>query len=82
VKIICTPCGDEVPDGKAAIYGIERDGKWAFGWTCCHQPVSDVTVAFGSTECLAQWITEHPEHEAEILKLLEGHEHARQPQGS
>jgi len=74
--LICTLCGDEVPEGKKAIFGIERDGKMYFGWTCCHHPVGDVAVVLASHACMVRWIETHPEHAARLAVAYQKHEGA------
>ena len=69
----CTPCGQPVPDGSAAIFGIERAGKMAFGWTCCHQPAGDVAVILASATCAASWLTHHPEYLTDITTMVIQH---------
>lgn len=73
--MICTPCGEEIGEGRSAIFGIERDGVWSFGWTCCHRPVGDVAVVLASSDCCVKWLREHPECIEKMGKLFTDHEH-------
>lgn len=75
--MICTPCCQEIPEGHAAIFGLDRgDGQLVFGWTCCHKPVGDVAVVLASAVCVDHWLKAHPEDADEIGKLLHAHAHA------
>lgn len=71
--MICTLCDQPVEDGSSAIYGIERNGRLVFGWTCCHKPVGDVAVVLGSLTCCEEWLSRHPEYIYAVGKLLEEH---------
>jgi hypothetical protein len=75
--MICTPCGQPIEEGQLAIFGIERDGKLVFGWTCCHKPVGDVAVVLGSSVCVNRWLDEHREYIDAIFTLITNHRHAR-----
>lgn len=71
--MICTPCGFEIPDGHAAIFGLKLEDGWAFGWTCCHKPVGDVDLVLGSLDCFRLWLAEHPECAFQLFQLLLEH---------
>jgi hypothetical protein len=76
--MICTPCGELVGEGQAAIYGIEIGGRLEFGWTCCHKPVGDVAVIIASASCMEKWLRENPVYVEEIGRLIAAHENGKE----
>jgi hypothetical protein len=81
--MICTPCGDEVPEGRSAIYGVDLGdgGRLVFGWTCCHKPVGDVAVIIASSGCLEKWLRENPEYTEDVGLLFCGAAHDHRGNG-
>jgi len=74
--MICSPCGQPLENGQAAIYGVECGGRLEFGWTCCHRPVGDVAVILASEACMQKWLLENPQYVDEVGKLFEAHRKA------
>lgn len=70
MPMICSPCGLEIEDGTAAIYGVQICGVWHFRWTCSHHPIGDAEVILGSQMCTEKWLNDHPEHTEAIADLL------------
>ncbi len=76
--MICGPCQQPLEEGQSAIFGIERNGRLTFGWTCCHQPVGDVAVILGSMVCTQKWLSENPQYVDEISILIQNHKHSKE----
>jgi hypothetical protein len=72
--MLCSPCGQPIEEGQAAIYGVERNGKLEFAWCCCHRPVGDVAVIIASNKCMEKWLRENPEYFDEVWAVLSEHE--------
>lgn len=73
MNLVCTSCGQEIPDGAKAVFGIMKDGQFIFGWTCCHKPTGDAEIVFGSRSCLMYWLAKNPKYESSITRMLEAH---------
>lgn len=76
-QMICTICQEPLGENAAGIFGVETNGTLSFGWSCCHHPVGDVAVFFGSKVCCEMWLQEHPEYRATISELIENHGKAK-----
>jgi hypothetical protein len=70
--MVCTPCGEPVPDNVQVLAGIEQDGQFTFRWACQHNPLpeSGAAVILASRTCVVDYLVLHPEHTEAIAKCF------------
>jgi len=76
-EMICTVCNEPLGENAAGIFGVEHNGTLRFGWSCCHSPVGDIAVFFGSQACSDAWLVEHPEYSEILHQLIAEHENQK-----